>query len=139
MLNLHRQNVNELLINGYFDNKEQTIVGRNIFPYLFNEFKRTYFEIQRSNPNDRNNLSSKERNTEISYLVFFIGISDENRSHLLTLLNKYFNDEDVITELVDKFKDSNKKILLIIISHHLIMNFIKTVLYISISMVIYLH
>ncbi len=103
MLDIHRQNVNELFLKDFHNN---VLEGRNIFPHIFNEFKRTY-EIVRITilGKEKETLESRERISAISYIIFFIGIKQENKSHLSAVLKKYFSDDDLIKEIIHTLEE----------------------------------
>lgn len=86
MLNLHRQNVQELK---YRNNK-----GRNAFNYLFLDLKYTYLllEIFSNNYPELEELKNKEKLSSVAYLIFFIGIDENNNDYLENLIKKQFID-----------------------------------------------
>lgn len=101
MLNLHKQNVLELK----YLNKQ----GRDVFKRLFLEFRYIYLVLEEfANHNHISKLSNdKEKMTSIAYLIFFIGIEEQN-NYLKNLISQEFNDilfDNLISYFL-KFKDN---------------------------------
>lgn len=107
MLNLHRQNVSELSLKGF---NNETVNGRNIFPYLYIELKRTFDKLKQylSSKNGSVEFTNKEL-LEMSYIIFYVGIKKSNRNYLHKLLAKWFDTEtvDVLTDLFDNTQDND--------------------------------
>jgi hypothetical protein len=91
MLNLHAQNVNELELVTYIGRREKIFKGRNIFPHLFYEFRRTHRIVEDHIDSLPNNEFLKRNTTQIAYLIFFIGIREENRNYLSSMLKDYMD------------------------------------------------
>lgn len=105
MLNLHKQNVNEIEIAAYSGDKEKTILARNAFPYLFNEFRRTYFIVEKY-INQFHNVTNYQNNlTSIAYIIFYVGVEEENKLILVNQLKKYFEVSE-IDKIIKEFESA---------------------------------
>lgn len=99
LLNLHKQNTNELQIRAYSGNEVVIISGRNIFPFLFDEFRNIYLLLS-----NLDSFQSKKNIVQIAYTIYFIGIKDENKDYLTKLLSLYCTQTET-AELIKYFRD----------------------------------
>ncbi|OQY72388.1 MAG: hypothetical protein B6D44_10200 [Ignavibacteriales bacterium UTCHB2] len=101
LINLHKQNVNELKL--YDDTIHRSVInGREIFKYLFIEFKDCYQKISYAASNKPNIHLPKDPDslTIISYIIYFVGIRYSTVNFLIKSLENYLQLED-LTELVN--------------------------------------
>lgn len=108
MLNLHAQNVNELELMTFLGKREKIFKGRNIFPHLFYEFKRTFQIVENYINSIPNNTTLKDETTQIAYLIFFIGIKEENRNYLIKMLKPYC-DDTMINFFIEQFERTQEQ------------------------------
>jgi len=109
MLNLHSKNVGELELMGFIGRNEKIFSGRNVFPHLFNEYRRTYSEVVSVIKRFDDYDYLKNYITEISYLIFFIGIKNENFKYLSSMLKPYLHDDNIklIVKHFDDLQESD--------------------------------
>ena len=111
MLNLHRQNVNELRLKSF---SSEIITGRNIFPHIFNELKRTYDKLEKFlGQRTEGETMSKKTLLEICYIIFYIGIKKENQEYLYKVLLEWF-DKETVEVLISLFDDQQDQDYIVI-------------------------
>ena len=106
MINLHKQNLNELSITNY---SGKTKSGRSIFPYMFYEFKRIYLTLYKNEKSENDNFTVRKKQLDISYTIFFIGICNEMKEHLIGKLKKNLDDEEItaVIELLEQIQSGD--------------------------------
>lgn len=102
MLNIHRENLNELKIFGYND---KFAAGRECVEYFYKELKRTYTFVINSLKldDDALNVEEKINYTTVAYLIFFIGVntSPDKNIFLAKMLAEYISAEKINNILND--------------------------------------
>lgn len=103
LLNLHKQNVQELSLRSVYANNNSIFSGRNIFPHLFDELSRTYKHVIRFFSDLPADLQINNATNHVAYLIFFIGVGEENEKYLLNRLSLY-SDHSLALKLINYFR-----------------------------------
>ena len=97
MLNLHRKNVDELLLES--NTLEIKIKGQELISFILDQMEEVYKALSRTN-----NLDDR-LNTELSYLHIFYGKSLEDNQHLIDFYNNHFNHEINLQDGLINYED----------------------------------
>jgi len=109
MLRLHKENVNEMIIEGYTFHETQkstkTTSGRKIFVTMNTELKSCYNICKREF--NRNKIEDKKDIFDYSYYIFFSGLEDFKKN-IKNFSTKYNIDELVLNKVYKKLKKAQK-------------------------------